>query len=110
MKNGKAETLEEDAYFAPLPPPEPAAATTFIAAPPRLPAGLKFSGIMQIGNWRQAVINGVAFAPGEQKAIKLRDKRVLVRCREIHDNDVTIEVNGSTDPLTLARGEEKLVP
>jgi hypothetical protein len=52
----------------------------------------------------------VAFATGEQKTIKLRDKRVLVRCREIHDNDVIVQLNGSTDPLTLARGEERLVP
>jgi len=110
VKNGKAETLEADAYFAPLPPPEPAAAMLFTAVPPRLPAGLKYSGIMQIGNWRQAVINGVAFAPGEQKTIKLRDKRVLVRLREIHEDNIIIQLNGSTDPLTLARGEEKLLP
>jgi len=110
VKYGKAETLEEDADFARLPRSEPAAATLFTGTPPRLPAGLKFSGILQIGNWRQAVINGVAFAPGELKTVKLRDKGVLVRCREIHDNDVIVLLNGSTDPLTLARGEEKLVP
>lgn len=110
VKYGKGETLEADAYFAPLTPPEPAAATPFTAAPPRLPTGLKYNGVMQIGNWRQAVINGVAFAPGEQKTITLRDKRVLVRCGEIHDNDVIIQLNGSTDPLTLAKGEEKVVP
>ena len=110
VKNGRAEALEEDADFAPLPLPEPAAATPFTAAPPGLPAGLKFSGIMQIGNWRRAIINGAAFATGEQKTIRLRDKRVLVRCGEIHDNDVIVQLNGSTDPLTLARGEEKLVP
>jgi hypothetical protein len=110
VKFGKTETLEEDDDFARLPSPESVVTTKFTAAPPSLPAGLKYSGIMQIGNWRQAVINGVAFAAGEEKPLKLRDKRVLVRCREIRDNDVTIEVNGATDPLTLARGKEKLVP
>jgi hypothetical protein len=108
--NGKADTLDEDADFAPIPTPAAAAAATFTAAPQVLPPGLKFSGIMQIGNWRQVIINGVAFAPGEQKAIKLRDKLVLVRFREMHDGDVIVQLNGSTEPLTLERGGEKLLP
>jgi hypothetical protein len=65
---------------------------------------------MAFGNERQAVINGVAFAAGEQKTIKLRDKSVIVRCREIHDGEVVVEWNGSPVPLTLVRGEEKLLP
>ncbi len=75
-----------------------------------MPAGLKFSGLMTIGNDRQAVINGLAFAVGEQKSIKLKDKTVVVRCREIHGSDVVLELNGGPDPMTLQLDEEKSVP
>ena len=65
---------------------------------------------MAIGKERQAVINGVAFAAGEQKTIKLRDKSVLVRCREIRDAEVVVEATGASEPLTLEKGAEKLLP
>jgi hypothetical protein len=42
--------------------------------------------------------------------IKLRDKSVMVRCREIHDGEVIVELNGSPDHLTLTWGEEKMLP
>jgi hypothetical protein len=107
VKHGTAETFDADANLSALPVP----AAVPIPASLRLwPAGIKFSGLMAFGNERQAVINGVAFAAGEQKTIKLRDKSVIVRCREIHDGDVVVEWNGSPVPLTLVRGEEKLLP
>jgi hypothetical protein len=108
VKNSRTETFDDDANLAPV--PTPSASPPFIAAPRILPQGLKFSGIMTMGTERQAVINGVAFAVGDQEKIKLRDKSVLVRCREIHDADVVVELNGSTTPLTLAKGEEKTLP
>ena len=106
VTNGTTATFDTAARLAPL--PAPAAATPFVAGPRVLPQGLKFSGIMSIGTDRLAVINGVTFAAGDQKNIKLRERSVSVRCREIHDGEIMVEANGSA--LTLERGEEKLVP
>ncbi|HSY74786.1 MAG TPA: hypothetical protein VK810_04890 [Dongiaceae bacterium] len=107
VKGGKGETFDEDANLAPISSP---------TAPPQvfygsrvLPQGLKFSGIMEIGK-RQAVINGVPLAVGEQELIKLQDRSVTVRCKEIHDGNVVVTLNGSTYPLTLVKGKEKLLP
>ncbi len=108
VKTGRTEMFDAGASLAPMPATVPAGPIT--AAPRELPHGLKFSGIMAIGKERQAVINGVAFAVGEQKMIKLRDKSVAVRCREIHEGEVTVDVNGSPDSMTLEKGEEKNLP
>ena len=108
VKTGTADTFDAGANLAPM--PAPVAATPFATAPRQLPQGLKFSGIMAIGKERQAVINGVAFVAGEKKTIKLRDKSVLVRCREIRDAEVVVEATGSSEPLTLEKGTEKLLP
>lgn len=88
------------------------AAPTMQAAfvPPQLPEGLKFNGLLVIGNDREAVINGVSFAEGDEKRIKLRDKTVVVRCRQIGTADVVVQVNDLLDPLTLVKGEERLLP
>jgi len=108
VKSSPADMFDEDANLAPL--PAPAVAVRISALPPALPVGLKFSGVMTFGKMRQAVINGVAFGAGEQKKIKLRAKSVSVLCREINDDDVVVELNGSTTPSTMARGKEVLIP
>jgi len=108
VKTGTTDTFDAGANLAPM--PAPVTATPFATAPRALPQGLKFSGIMAIGKERQAVINGVAFAVGDQKNIKLRDKSVLVRCREIRGIEVVVEATGAAEPLTLEKGEEKLLP
>ncbi len=108
VKNGTAETI--DAVANPALLTASVSTAPFVAAPHQLPQGLKFSGIMTIGKERQAVVNGMAFAAGEQKIIKLRDRSVLVRCREIHAVDIIVELNGSSDPVILERGEEKILP
>jgi hypothetical protein len=109
VKNGTAETFDADANLAVMPTPAPSA-VQFAAAPRVLPAGLKFGGMITMGKDRQAVINGVAFAAGDQKRIKLKDKTVLVRCREIRDSDVVLELDGGLGLMTLKRDEEKFVP
>ena len=108
VKTGTAETFDAAANLAPM--PATVRTVPFAATPRPLPQGLKFSGSMAIGKEQQAVINGVAFAAGDQKTIKLRDKSVMVRCREIHDGEVIVELNGSPDHLTLTWGEEKMPP
>lgn len=107
VKNSKDAMFDDDASLAPIPLPSPAPKIAY--TPAVLPEGLKFNGIMQLGK-RQAVINDVPLAVGEQKTIKLRGKSVLVRCKEIRDNAVVVMLNSSTDPVTLAKGEEKLLP
>jgi hypothetical protein len=107
VKNGRTETFEEDTGFSAQPSP-PSAQFSFV--PPPLPQALKFSGLITIGKDRQAVINGVAFATGDQKQIKLRDKTVLVRCREIQDAAVVLGLNDSSVRMVLKRGQEILPP
>jgi hypothetical protein len=108
VKNGVTESLENADGTLAVAAPSPVVQVAFV--PPQLPKGLKFSGQFIIGNDRQAVINGLSFAPGDQKRIKLRDKTVTVRCREIHDADVVVQVGDLPDAVTLKKGEEKLLP
>ena len=109
VKKGPAETFDDDATLAPIPAPVERSAP-FIAAPVPLPAALKFSGLLTIGKNRRAVINGVAFAVGDQKQIKLRNKTVLVRCHEIQNDAVVLQLNESPDRITMKKGQEKLPP
>jgi len=108
VKNGRTETLDDDASLAPIPSPPPP--VQIYLPPPVLPAGLKFSGVMVIGKVQQAVINGIAFGAGEQKTVKLHEKSVTVRCHAIDADDVVVDVNNSATPLSLPRGEEILIP
>ncbi len=107
VKDGKTAMLEEDAGFS-VPTASPAAPFSYV--PPVLPQGLLFKGLITIGKNRQAVINGAAFSVDDQKQIKLRNKAVLIRCREIRDAAVVVEIDGATDRITLKKGEEKLLP
>ena len=108
VKTGQTETFDDDANLAPLPSPTPP--VQIYRAPPPLPVGLKFSGVMVFGKVRQAVIDGVAFEAGEQKTVKLRDRSVSVRCSAIHDDDVLVELNAAATPVSLPRGKEVLIP
>lgn len=110
VKNGKGETLDESADLAPVPPPEAEASSLFYAVPQALPHGLKFAGVMIIGTLHQAVINGVGMAAGDKKTFALAGRTVTIRCREIHESEVAVEVNGDGNLLTLTKGEEKLLP
>ena len=107
VKNGTTTNLEETAALF-SPEKLPAAVSTNV--PPALPAKLKFGGLLVIGPEMQAVINGVAFAPGDTKHVRLRAKTVLVHCREVRRAEVVLEVDGAAEPVTLKMGEEKWVP
>ena len=106
VKNGTSETLDAAADSDAESPALPA----LTYAPPKLPAGLKFSALLTVGQEEQAVINGDFFAVGDERKIKLRDKTVLVRCDEIHNDKVVVELNGSPEPVVLERDIEKTVP
>lgn len=107
VKNGRAENFDENGNLTPL--ASSAAPPQISYTPAALPTGLKFSGIMVLGKVRQAVINGAALEAGAQKVIKLRDKSVTVRCKEVHDDAAIVELDESRQPLTLNRGEEVLI-
>lgn len=108
VKNGT--TANFDPPDANLAAPLERPATTFTPAVVALPKKLKFTGLLVIGNDREAVINGISFAPGEEKKLRLQNKTVTVRCHEIHETDVIIQIDGSTNELTLQRDQEKAVP
>jgi hypothetical protein len=107
VKTSAAEMFDVNANLAPLPALATAPAP-FIAAPRVVPKGLKFTGIMSFGKEQLAVINGQEFAAGDQKIVKLSDRSALVRCVEVHEGEITVQVDGK--PLTLPRGEEKMLP
>jgi hypothetical protein len=109
VKNGTTETLDAATDSADS-TVQFSAEKTFSSAPPKLPAGLKFNGLLTIGKDNQAVINGVSFAAGDEKHLKLRDKTVLVHCDEIHDYTVVVELDGSPGQIILQRDVEKLIP
>jgi hypothetical protein len=104
VKNGTAPNFDDgaQAVAAPIIP--------FNAAPPALPEKLKFNGLLTIGKDTEAVINGVSFEPGDRKRVKLKDKNLLVRCLEIRDDGVVVQINGSPGRVTLKPGEEMPAP
>jgi hypothetical protein len=108
VKNGTTATLETES--AALAAPVKKAAMTFKNVPAPLPAALKLGGLLIEGQSRQAIISGVAFAVGETKSVKLKNRTVQIRCREIHADSAVLEVDGRPEPLTLKIGEEKFAP
>jgi len=96
VKNGTTTNLTESAAA-----PVPATTTTAGSRLPRLPMQLQFTGLSVIGSEREAIINGVGFAPGDQKRIPLRQKTVLVRCCEIRADAVTLQIDDAANPVNL---------
>jgi hypothetical protein len=89
---------------------EKAPAVTATNAPPPLPETLKLSGLLLEGPSQRAIINGLTFAAGETRSVKLRDRTVRVSCREVRRDAVVLEVAGLSGPFTLRIGEEKFAP
>jgi hypothetical protein len=105
IKNGTTENFDDagNAQLAATPVP-------LNIMPPSLPDKLKFNGLLTIGKDHAAVINGVSFEAGDRKRIKLKYRNVMVRCLEIHDEDVVVQINDSTERVTLKPGEEMRTP
>ena len=83
---------------------------TFTNRPPPLPVALKLGGLLFDGQSRHAILNGVSFAAGETRTLKLQRGAVSVRCREIHRDEAVLDVEDVTAPVTLKIGEEKFRP
>jgi hypothetical protein len=98
VKTGASTNL--DSLTAAMPAAMPV--TSVVAAarvPVGLPTTLKLNGLSAIGTNQMAVINGASFAPGERKFIRLRNRTVVVICREIQAASVLLESNRI--PITL---------
>ena len=108
VKNGTTATLETEAAARTAPVKK--TALTFTNVAPPLPAALKLGGLLLEGQLRRAIISGVSFAAGETKTVKLQNRTVQIRCREIQADKVVLEVDGRTELLTLKIGEEKFAP
>ena len=67
----------------------------------QLPAGLRFTGFFTLGTNAVAIINGLGFAPGERRSLRLRNGAALVVCREIRAGKVLVESNGVPAVLEL---------
>jgi hypothetical protein len=105
VKRETTETVASAALFAPA-----AWSASVFTRPPPLPETLKFGGLITLGPNLQAVINGVAFAAGETKNIRLRGRTVSVLCRHVRPGEVVLDLDGSATTVTLKSGEETAVP
>lgn len=86
----------------------PLRTVTFTNIPPPLPETLKLEGLLLNGTTRRAIIGGVSFAAGDTKQVELRTHTVEVRCREIRDTEVVLEVDGQPEPMILKIDDKKL--
>jgi hypothetical protein len=99
VKNGTTAKLGTEAASLAVPVKKPLLTFTNVPAP--LLTALKLGGLLLEGQSRRAIVNGVTFAPGESQAVKLRSRTVQVRCREIREDSVVLEVDGAAEPVTL---------
>jgi hypothetical protein len=97
VKNGTTSDITVPAYVAPVAAP----VKQIKRVPPPLPEKLTFTGFSVIGTDRKAIINGLTFAPGEERRVQLRDKSVRVRCREIGENEVAVQIDDAPELVKL---------
>jgi hypothetical protein len=108
VRNGTTPTLEAEPTALAVPVWTRTVAFTNVPVP--LPETLKLDGLLLNGPSRRAIIGGVSFAAGEVKPVKLRGRTVEVRCREIHNTDVSLEVDGQPEPVILKISDGKSAP
>lgn len=65
---------------------------------------LVLNGLSGTPEHRLAMINGRTFAEGEKAEVTTRNGRALLRCIQIKDESVVIEIEGSRRELRLRRG------
>ena len=61
--------------------------------------GLELRGMSGNGPARLAIINNRTFAVGEELTVKIRDQKIPVKCVEIRENSVVVNVGGLTREL-----------
>jgi hypothetical protein len=109
VRNGTSSSLESE-LSAPATPVWTRTVAFTNAPPPPLPETLKLDGLLLNGTNRRAIIGGVSFAAGDDKQVKLRGRTVEVRCREIHGNEVVLDVDGQPQPVMLEIGDRNFAP
>ena len=80
-----------DAVWTVVPPPPPTA----------VPATLVLKGISGTPQERFALINNATFETMEKGRVRVGQTNILIRCLEIHDDSVIIQVDGSTEKKQL---------
>jgi hypothetical protein len=99
VRDGTSPTLETETSASAAPVWTPV--MVFTNAPPPSPEKLKLDGLLLNGPSRRAIIGGVSFAAGDVRTVKLRRGPVIVRCREINDTNVVLELDGQPKPVML---------
>jgi hypothetical protein len=90
------------AYVRAAPAPTTAALLSFpVSRPTPEPTTLVLKGISGTGNNRFALINNTTFETMEKAKVRLGQTNVMVRCLEIHNDSVTIQMDGSAEKKQL---------
>jgi hypothetical protein len=110
VKNGDTPNFDSTATTAAKVAPLKIPVMVFTNPPAPLPDSLKLGGLLLSGRENRAIIDNVSFAAGETKKINLRNGGVNVHCREIHQDEVVLDVEGFSGTVTLKIGEERFVP
>jgi hypothetical protein len=111
MKNGEDTTIDmanldrirfvKDGVTAPRPNPALALLYVPTPAPTPVPATLKLKSISGVGKDRFVLINDATLEPQESGRVRVGKTNVMVRCLEIRDHSVVIQVNGAKDEKEL---------
>jgi hypothetical protein len=111
MQNGEDSRLDlenldrvravQDAPYAAL--KSPAAVWTVVPPPPptAVPATLVLKGISGTPQQRFALINNATFETMEKGRVRVGQTNLLIRCLEIRDDSVVIQVDGSAEKKQL---------
>jgi hypothetical protein len=111
MENGEDNRLDmanldrvravQDTPYTPL--KSPAAVFAVVPPPPptKVPDTLVLKGISGTPEDRFALINNATFEPMEHGPVRVGQTNVLIRCLEIRDNSVVIQVDGSNEKKQL---------
>ena len=96
----------QDTPYSPL--KSPAAVFTVVPPPPptAVPDTLVLKGISGTAQDRFALINNATFEAMEQGPVRVGQTNVLIRCLEIRDNSVVIQVDGSNEKKELFLGDQ----
>jgi hypothetical protein len=62
---------------------------------------LKLSGLSGSADHRLAIINGATFAQGETAKVKLAGESITLRCMEIREKSVVVQIEGAEKPIEL---------
>lgn len=66
-----------------------------------LPEEVTLTGLAVSATRRVAFINGVLFAASDRKRVRLKDRTVIVKCVEIREDGVLVQVEGEAQPRAL---------